>query len=57
MSQVKSPDQFIDELWSYADEVPMEQHPWFHGIIHHRWTPEQRKALTTPVFPPSCSAW
>ena len=36
-----SPDSFIDELWSYADEVPMEQHPWFQGIIQHRWTPEQ----------------
>jgi pyrroloquinoline quinone (PQQ) biosynthesis protein C len=41
MSQVKSPDEFIQELWSYAREVPMEQHPWFHGIIHHRWAPEQ----------------
>jgi pyrroloquinoline quinone (PQQ) biosynthesis protein C len=41
MSQVKSPDAFINELWSYADEVPMEQHPWFHGIIHHFWTAEQ----------------
>jgi pyrroloquinoline quinone (PQQ) biosynthesis protein C len=41
MSQVKSPNEFIDELWSYADEVPMEQHPWFHGILHHRWMPEQ----------------
>ena len=29
------PDQFIDELWSYAAEVPMEQHPWFDGIIKH----------------------
>src|SRR5437773_5167292 len=36
-----SPDDFISELWSYADEVPMEQHPWFQGIIQHRWTPEQ----------------
>ena len=41
MSQLKSPDAFIEELWSYANEVPMAQHPWFHGIIHHRWTPEQ----------------
>ena len=41
MPEVKTPDAFIEELWSYADEVPMEQHPWFHGIIHHRWTPEQ----------------
>jgi len=36
-----SPEDFISELWSYADEVPMEQHPWFQGIIQHRWTPEQ----------------
>src|SRR5947207_15937796 len=36
-----SADEFISELWSYADEVPMEQHPWFQGIIQHRWTPEQ----------------
>jgi len=36
-----SPDDFISELWGYADEVPMEQHPWFQGIIQHRWTPEQ----------------
>ncbi len=41
MSEVKSPQDFIEELWSYTEEVPMEQHPWFHGIIHHRWTPEQ----------------
>lgn len=36
-----SPDDFIDELWSYANEVPMIQHPWFQGIIQHRWTREQ----------------
>lgn len=36
-----SPDDFIAELWSYANEVPMEQHPWFQGIIQHRWTREQ----------------
>jgi len=41
MSHVQSPDAFITELWSYAAEVPMEQHPWFHGILQHRWTPEQ----------------
>src|SRR5437764_14298673 len=32
---------FINELWSHANEVPMIQHPWFAGIIEHRWTPEQ----------------
>ena len=41
MSDLKSPDEFIAELWTYADEVPMEQHPWFNGIIQHHWTPEQ----------------
>ncbi len=34
-------DPFIDELWSYANEAPMLQHPWFQGIIQHRWTPEE----------------
>ena len=35
------PDEFIADLWAYANEVPMEQHPWFAGIIQHRWTREQ----------------
>jgi pyrroloquinoline quinone (PQQ) biosynthesis protein C len=38
---MRSPDDFIDELWSYANEVPMIEHPWFQGIIQHRWTREQ----------------
>ena len=38
---MRSPDEFIDELWSYANEVPMIEHPWFAGIIQHRWTREQ----------------
>ena len=33
-----SPDQFIDELWDYANQVPMVEHPWFKGIVDHRWT-------------------
>ena len=41
MIEVKDPDEFIAELWTHADEVPTEQHPWFHGIINHRWTAEQ----------------
>lgn len=54
-----SPDAFIEELWSYAAEVPMEQHPWFDGIIHHRWTREQiilgevqhyLRVRTNPIF-------
>ncbi len=36
-----SPDEFIEELWGYANEVPMEQHPWFQGIIQHRWTRDE----------------
>ena len=36
-----SSDAFIAELWSYANEVPMLQHPWFQGILQHRWTREQ----------------
>src|SRR6266545_3177826 len=36
-----SPDALIEELWGYARQVPMLQHPWFRGIIEHRWTPEQ----------------
>ena len=36
-----SPDEFIAELWSYAQEVPMEQHPWFQGILQHRWSRNQ----------------
>src|SRR5438477_7100189 len=54
-----SPDQFIDELWSYANEVPMIQHPWFQGIIQHRWTREEiilgevqhyLRVRTNPIF-------
>ncbi len=36
-----SPDPFIDELWEYANQVPMVEHPWFKGIVDHRWTREQ----------------
>jgi pyrroloquinoline quinone (PQQ) biosynthesis protein C len=52
-------DQFIAELWNYAAEVPMEQHPWFDGIIKHRWTKEQiilgevqhyLRVRTNPIF-------
>ena len=52
-------DQFIAELWSYAAEVPMEQHPWFDGIIKHRWSKEQivlgevqhyLRVRTNPIF-------
>src|SRR5918995_1267183 len=52
-------DVFIKELWGYAGEVPMEQHPWFQGILQHRWTREQiilgevqhyLRIRTNPIF-------
>lgn len=54
-----SPEEFIAELWSYAGEVPMEQHPWFQGILQHRWTRNQiilgeiqhyLRVRTNPIF-------
>ncbi|MBI3757395.1 MAG: hypothetical protein HY267_05405 [Deltaproteobacteria bacterium] len=36
-----SPDEFMVDLWSYAQEAPMAQHPWFQGILQHRWTRTQ----------------
>ena len=53
------PDEFIKELWGYAEEVPMGQHPWFAGIISHRWSREQiilgevqhyLRVRTNPIF-------
>src|SRR5438477_10288411 len=54
-----SPDTFIAELWGYANQVPMIQHPWFAGIVEHRWTREQivqgevqhyLRVRTNPIF-------
>jgi len=54
-----SPDELIGELWGFAQEVPMEQHPWFQGIIQHRWSREQiilgevqhyLRVRTNPIF-------
>jgi len=54
-----TPGEFITELWSFADEVPMVQHPWFDGIIKHRWSREQiifgevqhyLRVRTNPIF-------
>ena len=54
-----SPDEFIAELWSYTHEVPMAQHPWFQGILQHRWTRSQiilgevqhyLRVRTNPIF-------
>jgi pyrroloquinoline quinone (PQQ) biosynthesis protein C len=56
---VKQPDEFIAELWGYAREIPMLEHPWFQGIIQHRWTREQivlgevqhyLRVRTNPIF-------
>src|SRR5262244_476925 len=53
------PDAFIEELWGYADEAPMGEHPWFQGILQHRWTREQiilgevqhyLRVRTNPIF-------
>jgi pyrroloquinoline quinone (PQQ) biosynthesis protein C len=41
MAAVKHQDELIQELWGYANQVPMGDHPWFKGIIEHHWTPEQ----------------
>ena len=54
-----SPDEFIAELWGYAQEAPMGEHPWFQGILQHRWTREQiilgevqhyLRVRTNPIF-------
>ena len=37
----KNPEDFIAELWEYALQVPMREHPWFQGIVNHRWTREE----------------
>ena len=50
---------FIEELWGYAREVPMGEHPWFQGILKHRWSREQiilaevqhyLRIRTNPIF-------
>src|SRR5207247_11429865 len=52
-------EAFIEELWGYAREVPMGQHPWFQGILQHRWTRSQiilgevqhyLRVRTNPIF-------
>ena len=35
------PDAFVEELWGYARELEMREHPWFKGVVEHRWTREQ----------------
>jgi pyrroloquinoline quinone (PQQ) biosynthesis protein C len=52
-------EKFIEELWGYAAEVPMGEHPWFQGILQHRWSREQiilgevqhyLRVRTNPIF-------
>ncbi len=54
-----TPEAFIAELWRYAEEVPMGEHPWFQGILSHRWSREQiilgevqhyLRIRTNPIF-------
>ena len=35
------PEQFIAELWGYARELEMREHPWFKGVVEHRWTRDE----------------
>src|SRR5438270_10983901 len=52
-------DELISELWGIARQVPMIEHPWFRGIIDHRWSREQiilgevqhyLRVRTNPIF-------
>jgi hypothetical protein len=52
-------DAFIAELWRYAEAAPMGAHPWFQGILSHRWSREQiilgevqhyLRIRTNPIF-------
>jgi pyrroloquinoline quinone (PQQ) biosynthesis protein C len=38
---VQSPDAFVEELWDYTRTIAMAEHPWFKGIVEHRWSKEQ----------------
>src|SRR3979411_3410979 len=52
-------EPFIDELWRMARELFMPDHPWFKGIVEHRWSREQivlgeiqhyLRVRTNPIF-------
>ncbi|TMG52312.1 MAG: iron-containing redox enzyme family protein [Chloroflexi bacterium] len=52
-------EKFIEELWGSARELFMPDHPWFKGIVEHRWTREQivlgeiqhyLRVRTNPIF-------
>src|SRR5712692_483235 len=34
-------EAFIEELWGIARGLFMPDHPWFKGVVDHRWTREQ----------------
>ena len=38
---VMDQDAFVEELWGYAHQLEMREHPWFKGVVEHRWTREQ----------------
>ena len=59
MAGPMSPDEFVSELWGYAKEVPLEEHPWFQGILRHDWSRSQiilgeiqhyLRVRTNPIF-------
>jgi len=56
---VTAPDAFVEELWQVARGLWMPDHPWFKGIVEHRWTREQiilgeiqhyLRVRTNPIF-------
>src|SRR5881296_877755 len=56
---VTPPDAFVEELWQVARGLWMPDHPWFKGIVEHRWTREQiilgevqhyLRVRTNPIF-------
>jgi pyrroloquinoline quinone (PQQ) biosynthesis protein C len=55
----KDPDVYIAELWDIANGLFMPDHPWFKGIVEHRWTRDQiilgeiqhyLRVRTNPIF-------
>ena len=56
---VTPPDALVEELWQVARGLFMPDHPWFKGIVEHRWTREQiilgeiqhyLRVRTNPIF-------
>jgi hypothetical protein len=52
-------EAYIEELWGIARGLFMPDHPWFKGIVEHRWTREQivlgevqhyLRVRTNPIF-------